>query len=546
MLNNVERSTLWLLLLLAAIGSLLSLTAIRPDADDVNYTSRVVYFLENPDAPLDLKFHDYWILQTEMTSALKIFQTWTFFCGYIAYLSGIPFLDVYHLYLPALGGAAIPLAWFLAFTKFTKNPTMAVLASLAVCVFLSLNGEPHRAFGNFAFVRIWHSKAILMSAVPPLFLHLTLNFFERPSFDNWKKLFLLLTTCAGLSAMATYFMPFLGVLFGASSWFKYRTNVSSYLRTLVAYFSAYAYLALLVSYTLSAADRTRIAYFGFAGWPDTFIGQFKLVFIDWISYPFTGLVAFSLFGLLAVPGANRKFLATWLILSIALFINPIVFPIISKNITTLNTYWRLFYLLPFPLVVGLTTLFLERTLASKPKTLYIWFAVLIMVGACGNILFPHVSTFARLPFAIGQYKFNPTSESEAKEIIDLSVPGPMLAPTAYSTIIPIYTSKFPQVVVREFNLMAHAVAKGELAEAQRRVNAQRYVSGSIKKGVEDVAYFIDRGLVTVVMNPGVMQLPEWAKLASILEETGFRSVAANNRFSVYTRLEEQTRPGTPH
>ena len=105
---------------MSTLGALLGLLPIRPDLDDVNYLSRVVYHLEHPNVPLDLNFHDFWILQTQMSSVLKLFQTWTFLCGYLAYLTNTTALDVYHLALPALGGALIPLSWFLVFSKFTR------------------------------------------------------------------------------------------------------------------------------------------------------------------------------------------------------------------------------------------------------------------------------------------------------------------------------------------------------------------------------------------------------------------------------------------
>lgn len=534
-LNAQDRHILLMLLLLALVGSTISLTAIRPDMDDVNYTSRVIYFLENPGNPLDLKFHDFWILQTEMRSVLKIFQTWSFFCGYFAHLFGLPFLDIYHLILPASGGAAIPLSWFLVFTKFTENQKIAILASLAVCVFLLLNGIPHRSFGNFAFVRIWHSKALVMSLMAPLCLFTTLEFFEKPGFNNWQKMLLLLVACAGLSSMATFFMLFLGILISFSLWFRYQGEFGLYFKTIVAYFTSYSYLVILSVYTFFAIDRTRVSHFGFRGWPDSYMGQFRLVFVDFISYQFICLVVFTIIGIVAVSKGTRKFLISWLLMCLILYLNPVVFPFISKNITTLNTYWRLFYLLPFPLVVGFSTFFLQHCHPEKfSKLFYMSSFILVMIGVSGNLFFPSLSTLSHLRFGLGEYKLDKQSFIDAKQIVSESAPGPMLAPKQYSTVIPILTSKFPQVVVRGNNLMSHAIAKGEVWEAEKRIKAQNYVSGQSNGSLEDVVYFLERGLVNLVFYSGIKARKDWDRLSAILPNKGFEVVAENERYSAYT------------
>ena len=535
-LKAQDRYILWTLLLLALAGAILSLIAIRPDMDDVNYTSRVVYYLENPSQSLNLQFHDFWILQTEMRSSLKVYQTWSFFCGYFAHLFGIPFLGIYHLVLPAVGGAALPLSWFLVFTKFTANQRMAILASLAVCVFLSLNGTPHRSFGNFAFVRIWHSKAMVMSLIAPLFLFYTLEFFEKPSFINWKKLSLMHVTCAGLTSMATFFMLFLGVLFGFALWFRYQTKIGIYIKTLVFYFTTYSYLAILSMYTLITVDRKRLSYFGFKNWPDSFIGQFRLVFVDFKSYQFICVVIFTILALIAVSSDNRKFLCAWLLLCLLLFLNPAVFPFISKHITTLNTYWRLFYLLPFPLVVGLSTLYLQHCPAEKfAKLFYVSSSLLIVIGMAGNIFYPSFSTFGRLRFGLGDYKLEQQSYLDAKSITTVSTPGPMLAPRQYSTVIPILTSSFPQVVVRPGNLLSHAEAKGEMAEAEKRIDAQKYVSGQTDGSLADILYFLEKGLINIVFDSHTKERDDWMSLSAILQDKGFVIVDDNQRYLVYTR-----------
>jgi ABC-type multidrug transport system fused ATPase/permease subunit len=532
--NNADRLALGLLFILAVIGSFLSVAAVRPDADDVNYVSRVVYFLSHPYTPLDLKFHDFWNPPVEMKSALKIFQTWTFLCGYIASFARIPFLDVYHIALPAMGGAAIPLAWFLAFSKFTNRVPAAVIAALAVCVFLALNGESHRSFGNFSFVRIWHSKAILLSIIVPLFTYLTLEYFQKPTLNNWMKLLLLQITCAGLSATAIFFMPFLGALLGASSWFKYQNPPKVFLLRLLAYFSSYGYLALLVAYILITFDRKRLEYIGNAGWDESFRGQFNFIFGNW-GYPTAICVGtLVLLGFFAVAKNDRKFLISWFSLGILLFLNPVVFPFISSKVTSLNVYWRLFYLLPFPLVIGLGAITLTRLKGSEPKIIITAFILLMSLGTLGNAFFPERSTFGKLYFSPGAYKLDPDLVNDVEKIQEICPPGPMLAPVKYSVVIPLFTDQFPQVVVRALNLVSFAVPAGESESALTRVRAQQYVAGMRVDGAEDVEKMIKEGVMTIILDAKLSTRDEWTEISVLLDRYSFSLVTQSPRYFAYT------------
>ncbi len=88
--------------------------------------------------------------------------------------------------------------------------------------------------------------------------------------------------------------------------------------------------------------------------------------------------------------------------------------------------------------------------------------------------------------------------------------------------------------------MSHAVARGELAEAELRIRAQRYVSGVTKEGTEDIAYLIDKGLMTVVIDPRLRQSQEWSKLVALLQKNGFTLSKKTERFSVYTISRKNT------
>lgn len=538
--RDSEIHTIIILLLLALIGVIISLVVIVPNPDDVDYTSRAIYFLKHYNEPLDLNRHDHALVQFPMTGVLNIFKTMEFFCAYLAFILHLPFLHIYHFLLPALGGAMIPLAWFLAFAKFSKRTVVAALAATAVCVFLSLDGAPHRSFGNYAFVRIWQNKAILMSVGVPLFTAFSLDFFRAPTFLHWSRLFLLLVACAGLSPMAPVFMPFMGFLLAFSwSWCAYETGNHQSVKRLLIYFTSYAYLLLVTLNCAIALNRTSLDHIGSLRrfFPTTFEGQFKLVFVDFLSYPSIMFVLFFILSVVIVEKSHRRFLTVWIISCVTLLLNPIVFPFVSK-ITTFNTYWRLFYLLPFPLMIGLPLIFLDRVDTLKPGLYYLAFFGLLLVSTLGNLVPHNYATFGKAPFAFGQYKIYPPYESDVKKIIAVSKPGPMLAPYLYSQMIPRYSPDFPQICVRDYTLMAFSMHFGKKEEANNKFRAMHYVAGKTRKGLREVQSLIRRGLVNVVLDTSVTRRKEWHRFSTFLARSGFECVEKNGRFLVYVRNEK--------
>lgn len=528
------------LTVLALMGGTVSLGVIRPDLDDVDYISQAVHFLKHPHDPVDLIRTDHSLLNEPMHYPLYIFYTWELFCAYLALIFHLPYLHVYHIFFPIMGGVMIPLSWFLLYGKFSDNRMAAVLGAAAVCVFLSLNGEPHRSYGNFAFVRIWQGKIVLMAIIVPVFVAFTLDFFRKPIFVNWLRLFSLLITSSGLSAMSSFFMPLLGLVMVLSTGFSKLGNVRVRWKTIVAYGSAYLYLFGIACYFFFSMNKDSISYLGMDGWPETFRGQLKLVFIDAWSYPSGVFVVFVLATFVSMKKDERRFVATWLFFCLILFLNPVVFPVLSRYVTTLNNYWRLVYLLPFPFVVGFPFVALARNNCFAPGIGSILFMVLMISGFSGNVLlsnshFGHIGTFTKHSFKWGAYKISEEEEFHIRQIIAAGSAGPMLAPDKYSSLIPIFSPDFPQISTRRYLLHAHALSHNSVADAEMKFRAMDYVSGISPVGMQDVVALINRGLKNIVFVRNVTTWENWPALEMNLAEAQFAPSWQNNHFFLYTR-----------
>ena len=531
-----ETHTLMILAVLMLVGAALALGAIRPDRDDVDYTSQTIYFFTHPEQPLDLLRHDHGLVDIPFHWPIYIFYSLELLCAYIAWLFNIPFLHVFYYFLPVLGGALIPLAWFLAFSKFSHRTLIAALAATVVCVFLSINGSPHRSFGNFAFVRIWQGKTMLMSILTPYFIGLAIDFFRASTLANWLRLTALMISASGITAMAAFYMPFLSIA-GVSYWL---TQEKRSFKQLAWFFSSYFYLVLIALYFKSVVNKEAIRFHGEDGWPTSFIGQFKLVFIDYLSWPSFAFIIFVALSLILAKKPERRFITYWLAGMIGLFLNPLVFPFLADHFTSFNNYWRLFYLLPFPFAVGFTLVALQDKLPAKPVWSGLAFSGLMLFAVLANT-YPNrysynYATFAKVNYSFGAYKIFPELHADVAKIIEAAKPGITLAPLTYSSLIPMYTTALPQVAVRYYMLKSLEAGYGRSVAGTEKIRAFKYVSGESTDGLQDAADLLaKKELVNVIVSAKTTAFDNWRAMAESLAKNGFKPVFQNSRFLLFSR-----------
>ena len=536
LIGETENHTLTILAVLMLAGGALALGAIRPDRDDVDYTSQIIYFLNNPERPLDLLRHDHGLVEIPFHWPIYIFYSLELLCAYLAWLFNVPFLHIYYYFMPVLGGALIPLAWFLAFSKFSPRTIIAALAATAICVFLSINGSPHRSFGNFAFVRIWQGKTMLMSILTPYFISAAIDFFRSSTLANWLRLTALMISASGITAMAAFYMPFLSVA-GVSYWLSQEKRS---FKQLAWFYSSYLYLVLIALYFKSVVNNEALKFHSEDGWPTTFTGQFKLVFIDYLSWPSFAFVVFVALSIILAKKPERRFIIYWLAGMIGLFLNPIVFPFLADHITSFNNYWRLFYLLPFPFAAGFTLVALQDKLPAKPLWGDLVFigmvAFAVLANAYPNRYSYNYATFAKVDYSFGDYKIRPELYADVQKIIKAATPGVMLAPLTYSSLIPMYTTALPQVAVRYYMLKSLEAGYGRGVAGTEKIRAFKYVSGESQDGLPDVVELLARKeLVNVIVSSDTAAFGNWPALAESLAKNGFKPVLQNSRFVLYSR-----------
>lgn len=141
-----------------------------------------------------------------------------------------------------------------------------------------------------------------------------------------------------------------------------------------------------------------------------------------------------------------------MILSILLFLNPLVAPIIINFVTTPSVYWRLFYVFPFPLTIAIGAASLLDTkdplLTGKHRLVPV---ALLAVAASMGLLFRTASNSRESSVSIGPpaYKLPFRSLGIARRALALLPPGMMLAPSEIAGITAMLNSEYPQLRIRE-------------------------------------------------------------------------------------------------
>jgi hypothetical protein len=523
------------LLALALLCGFLSLAALRPEVDDVNYAARAVYFLAHPELPLDRAFHDHAFFEASLEYPLLLTYTAELFWAHLAWLLHLPFLDVYHRVAPFVGGALVPLAWTLAVARFTGSARGALLGAVAICAYLCVDGVSHNGFGNYALVRIWHGKVLLLALGVPLFAAFALDWLERPRRAAWLRLLLGSVAADGLTSTALFLLPLLALALGAGHLAARGPSRRSLLE-LVGLGAALVHGVALGLFLRLETDPADYRYLGFeVGFPETFLGQLALVFPPATPIAIVAFLGSVVACLVWLPAERRRFLLGWLAGGIAFALNPLVMPLVVEQLTTPNAYWRVFYVLPFPLTLGAAAALLAERRLWSFRAMLAAAAVLAAGAAAANALAPGPTTLGGLSFAPGSWKLRPGLADELRALASHAAPGPMLAPYDVSSTLPLVSSAFPQASVEGYFLVHFARREARAEEATSRHRAALYVGARSPTGLADVEKLVDAGLRNVVV---VRTRSFEPALGRLLQSHGFRRELGLERIVLFRRDDE--------
>jgi len=339
-------------------------------------------------------------------------------------------------------------------------------------------------------------------------------------------------TAVGLAYTAFFIYPFMVLLLGVAYSIA-RGKEARLLKVIPTYFASIIYVFITALFVLIDAKRAGKAEVLNVGWPVSLKGIMDFVFGGYFTFSSIVFYASAVLGIILLKGTQRRFIAAWLVLTFLFFLNPVTGEYVANNFTSPNAYWRLLYLLPFPLLPGLIAASLAEKRLTSDRSVFSIIATVVAITVMFNLVPNRISVFGKVDFGL-RNKLERQAESDVREILAVAPDGPMLAPVRYSSIIPLFTSRLPQVAVRVFELQLFAAMHGRDDVAAGRLKAVRFVSGD--NSIQNLKFFsevIGKEINTVVLDIKTAGLHE---ATEVLIANGFKPLLTGKSFVLYAKI----------
>jgi hypothetical protein len=505
----------WIVVLIAAAAVCVTLFASRPDADDAFYRSISATLLRYPQQPVLL--HDTLYRLPDVPILLQFYRlsNYDVLVATLARLTGIDHLLVAYLVLPSLFAAFSVLGWAYLLRRIVRARWPWVLLILFLAV-LAL-GEVHRDVGNFAFVRLFQGKAILVTGMVPVIAGAALPFARHGGARHWLLLFAAEIAALGVSASALFVAPAAAALGLAGGW---SANGASSRRFV---------LGMLASVYVFGAGwaMASVAHGGAEDLVSTSPMPAVMPILDdtWGVWS-TRLLLVALLAAWAFvrDPVRARYLSAGAFFFLLAVLDPYTVRVVADHFVGVRTYWRLTWTLPLPLFLAvLLDGVIGRALHVRPKALA---ACACAALACLAIAFGW--RFGTLRSANGVTlglpgpKVAPVEYRVAAKI-DKAVPeeGVVLAPQSVSIWLPGFV-EHPQLLGVRSLYLTRAFP---LQDAARRSSLMRYVAGEYRPP-HSAVWFADAlrryGLTAVVF---VHSAPWRGEMEDVLAHDGWQPLS---------------------
>ena len=505
----------WIVLLVAIAAVCVTLFASRPDADDAFYRSISATLLRYPRQPVLL--HDTLYRLPDIPILLQFYRlsNYDVLVGTLARLTGVDHLLVAYLILPSIFAAFCVLGWAYLLRRIVPARWPWVLPVLFLVV-LAL-GEMHRDYGNFAFVRLFQGKAILVTVMVPVIAGSALLFGRHGGVRHWLLLFAAEIAALGVSASALFVAPAAAALGLAGGWSANTASSRRFALGMLA--SAYVFGAGWAMASVTHGGQALVSSSPMPG---------VLPILDdtwgWWSTRLLLVALLAAWAFVANP-IRARYLSAGAFFFLLAVLNPYTVRVVADHFVGVRTYWRLTWALPLPLFLAvLLDGVIERALAVRPKALAACAcAALACLAIAFGWRFGTLRSANAVTLGAPGLKVNPVEYQVAARIAeDVPEKGVVLAPQSVSIWLPGFVAHPELLGVRGLYLTNTFPRQ----EAMRRSLLMRYVAGE-HRPPDSAALFADAlgryGLTAVVL----MHSAPWrGEMEDVLERRGWRPLAS--------------------
>lgn len=506
----------WLVpcVVIAAVG--VTLASNRPGADDAFYLSIPATLLRYPQEPVLLHDTMYRLPGHPILLPFYRLNNYDVLIGVVARLTGIPHMAVAYLVLPPLSAAFAVLAWIYLLRRIVPARWPMVLPILFACV-MAL-GEAPRAYGNFAFVHLFHGKAVLATCLVPAIVGSALAYARHGGARLWLLLLATQIAALGVAASALFVVPAAAALGLAGGW---SPGVQPSRRFVIGLLPA--------GYLLGAAwlvgSGTEGAHALALPAPHAMPTVPQILEQTWGIWSTRVLLVALLAAWAFLRGPiHARYFSAGALFFLLVALNPYTTPFVAEHSVGVKTYWRMTWALPLPFFLAvIVDGVAARVLSIKPKALAVGATLALAVPAAafgsryGTLLCTNSVT-------LGAPRLNvpPMEYAVARKVAD-HVPeqGTVLAPEEISTWLPTFVVHPNLIGVRHMYLSLAF----DPSETAQRSNLMRYVAGTNRPpnaGEWFAASVREYRLTAVVFS----RAAPWAgEIESILLAEGWRTLS---------------------
>lgn len=504
----------WVVSLVAAAAACITLVASRPDPDDALHLSIPATLLRFPQQPVLLHDTLHRLTDAPILAPFYRLDSYDVLIGLLARLSGVDHHVIAYLVLPPMFAVLSVLAWACLLRRIVPDRWPTVLAALFLVV-LAL-GEASRAYGNFAFVRLFQGKAILVTCIVPVIAGSALSFARSGGVRHWLLLFAAQAAAVGIAATALFVAPAAALLGLAGGWSADATGSRRFALGVLASTYVFGAAWAMTSATHGGQDFVTAN-------PVLAVPRMLDDTWGWWSTRVLLVALLAAWAFVLNP-ARARYLSAGAFFFLFAVLNPYTCRFVADHFVGVYTYWRLTWALPLPLFLAIVLDGVAgRALHARPKVL----AACACVVLAGLVMafgwrFGTLRSANAVTLGIPHLKVYPVEYRVARDVAE-EVPedGVVLAPDLVAFWLPTFVVHPQLLGVRDLYLTRNFARP----EAERRWALMQYVGGEARSA-DSAALFADAlrqyRLAAVVIKhsapwrqeiDGVLQSQAWRPLS---------------------------------
>ena len=549
-IKNFARDLSWLPIAIScSIFALLGFILVRWDADDTHYLSNAVYLLSHPNT--NMGFDAYYIhVDGPPFQAISWINSYAieYLIASFAYILKIDFLSLNWTGKSTLGAFLIPCAWYGLLKQFELRHDAILVAICSTMLVLFIMGDTFNSYGNWFLTRLFHGKVIVVALGLPLIWTHVISYLKNPNIHDWFDMLVISSAMIGFSTMAGFLLPATVLALVLAYCFTNRIKIWLDNKRSFGLASAFTYLIAVTVYIRLNVHPIILQNDGIMNghYPTSFLGQ--LSFITDLSFPLslTIMTLTTLVSLKFVSQNNKRLIAWWCGIYIGLFLTPLTAHFLIENLTTSNTYWRLFHGYPIPLVIGIAAAGFYNVILVQSR-----FRKIAALSISGFLLgLPHAILILQIAFDVdrtapsiiraihrisaGGPRISDLRLSDVRAVLPRLPQGPVLAAHPINSDIPIFSGNHPLIYARMIETEFWFQTRGQPEKGIRRKFATEFAGGHSPANTEIFFQVIkeEPKIKSLVLKPGAVQEND---ILARIKSNGFHDIGVTGRYRIFIR-----------